>query len=284
MYKRVVPVLFVLMSCGGATSEVADQVPNVPEQCRHVFMDKLDADWIAMRGQKPDPKTRLRIFKDGDDYGGYFINGFFQRIVLKGETRDGDVRFTEVPTGEKAKLFEKGKVKLIRVYVTPKLKDCALKTVVGTVNKKGKEAISPIGFDLMAFPKLEVTFTFEPSDRTLFVGAAAKNRAVADKQIAANGQASPEHEFGTIPVGMFSKAEDDGPESCTYDMDLYFDDQSVPELAAVAAGEVKDGFRHWYVDWEAPYSGNHHFEMYRYKTCDGKRERIDIAALEAVLH
>jgi len=284
MVMSVLPVVFLLIGCGGETGETVAPEPDVPEQCKNVFLDKLDADWIAMRGPTPDPKTRIRIFKDGDDYGAYFINGFFQRIVLKGETRDEDVQFTEVPTGAKAKRFEKGKVDVVRAYVTPKLKDCALKTVVGKVNSKGKEAISPKGFDFMAFPKQDVTFTFEPSDRTLFVGKAAKNRAVAEKQIADNKQASPEHELGTVPVGLFSKAEEDGAEGCTFDMDLYFDDMSVAELAAVPAGEVKDGYRHWYVDWEAPYSGNHHFEMYRYKTCDGKRERIDIADLEAVLN
>ena len=272
-----------LMGCGGPSEETVAHAPDVPDQCKNVFLDKLDTDWIAMRGQSPDPKTRIRIFKDGDDYGGYFVNRFFQKIVLKGEKRDSDVQFTELPNDDKAKRVAKGETDLVRMYVTPKLTDCALKTSIGTVNHKGKEKIPPQTFDFVAFPELEVHFTFDPPSRTLFVGDAAKDRAVADKQLAANGQASPEHEFGTIPVGMFSKAEDDGPESCTYDMDLYFDDQSVPELAAVPAGEVKDGFRHWYLDWEAPFSGNHHFEMYRYKTCDGARERIDIADLEAIL-
>ena len=271
-------------ACGGEPAEPVNAEPEVPERCQNVFLDKLDADWIGMRGQTPDPKTRVRIFKeDGEGYGAYLVNGFFKKITLKGETRESDVQFTEVPSEAQAKRIAKGDATLVRMYVTPKLKDCALKTVIGTVDHKGKERISPVGFDFVAFPALEVSFTFEPAERTLFLGEAAKDRAAADRQMTQQGQASPEHEFGTVPVGLFSRAEEDGPDSCTFDMDLYFDGQSLPDRAAVPAGEVKDGFRHWYVDWDAPYSGNHHFEMYRYRTCDGTRERIDIADLEAIL-
>jgi len=272
-----------LLGCGGEDVAPVDAASDVPERCQHVFLDNLSADWIAMRGQTADPKTRIRIFEEGGGYSAYLVNGFFKKIPLKGEVRESDVQFTETPDPKLAKRVEKGEATLTRVYVTPKLKDCALKTVLGTVNHKGKERISPRGFDFVAFPELEVNFTFEPADRTLFLGAAAKDRGVADRQIAETGQASPTHEFGTVPVGLFSKAEADGSDACTYDMDLYFDGQSLPEHAAVPAGEVKDGYRHWYVDWDAPYSGNHHFEVYRYRTCDGKRERIDIADLEAVL-
>ncbi len=284
MTMTVLMALVGLLGCGGETAEDAEPAVEVPEQCKNVFLDKLEADWIAMRKDTPDPKTRIRIFKDGEGYGAYLVSGgFFEKQLLKGEVRDADVQFTEVPSDKKAKQVKKGQASLTRMYVTPKLKDCALKTVVGVVNGKGKEQISPIGFDFMAFPKLEVSFTFEPAEHTLFVGKAAKDRAVADKQIADAGQASPAHEFGVVPVGVFTKAEKDGPDSCTYDMDLYFDDQSVAELTKLPAGEVKDGYRHWFVEWNAPYSGNHHFEMYRYKTCDGKRERIAIADLDAVL-
>jgi len=272
-----------LFGCGGESAEPADATPDVPERCQNVFLDKMAADWISVRGQAPDPKIRVRIFEDGDGYGAFLVNGFFKKIRMKGETRDSDVQFTEIPDAELAKRVEKGEATLVRMYVTPKLKDCALKTVVGSVDHKGKERIPPVGFDFVAFPESEVQFTFEPADRTLFVGEAAKDRAVAERQIAEAGQASPSHEFGTVPVGLFAKADEDGPESCTYDMDLYFDGQSLSERTAVPAGAVADGYRHWYVDWEAPYSGNHHFEIFRYRTCDGKRERIDIADLEAVL-
>jgi hypothetical protein len=273
-----------VVACGGENAEPVEETPEVPERCQHVFLDKLDADWIGMKGQTPDPKTRLRVFKDGQEgYGAYLVNGFFKKITLKGETRESDVQFTEVPSEAQAKRIAKGEATLVRMYVTPKLKDCALKTVIGTVDHKDKERISPVGFDFVAFPELEVTFTFEPANRTLFVGEAAKDRAVADRQMAQQGHASPEHEFGTIPVGLFSAAAEDGPEGCTFDMDLYFDGQSLPDRAAVSAGEVTDGFRHWFVVWDAPYSGNHHFEMYRFRTCDGTRERIDIADLEAIL-
>jgi hypothetical protein len=37
-------------------------------------------------------------------------------------------------------------------------------------------------------------------------------------------------------------------------------------------------------DWYAPYSGNHHFELYRHRSCGGgPRELIDVRCIEAVL-
>ena len=53
----------------------------------------------------------------------------------------------------------------------------------------------------------------------------------------------------------------------------------------MAAG-VEGGFRHWYVaDWYAPYSGNHHFQVYRYRTCPGEeRTLLGVDCLEAALH
>ena len=67
-------------------------------------------------------------------------------------------------------------------------------------------------------------------------------------------------------------------------MDLYFDDLFVDELSPMPAGEVVDGQRQWFHTWEAPYTGNHHFEMYRYRTCaGGARELIAVAGLDAIL-
>jgi len=86
-----------------------------------------------------------------------------------------------------------------------------------------------------------------------------------------------------VPVGMWSKAAEDGPESCSYDMDLYFDDQLVEERRRVPAGDVRNGFRHWYVDWDANWSFNHTFEIHRFRSCGGTRELIAVAGIEAVL-
>jgi hypothetical protein len=88
--------------------------------------------------------------------------------------------------------------------------------------------------------------------------------------------------MGKVPVGAYSQAAVDGDPACTYDMDLWFDDQ--PSREHVAAGGVKDGIRSWNVDWDAPYSGNHYFEIHRYATCGGgERKLLGIAAVSAVL-
>ncbi len=277
-----------VLGCGAITEPAPDPVADVPEKCRNVHVDKLDTDWLAVRGNAADPKTRLRIETggpDGTDYRGLYIGGFFSKVLLKGEKRDDDVQFTEVPNDKKAAMVKAGDAQLVRLYAKPNLKKCAVEVFAGKVDGKGKETIPPKGVEFVLFPAQEgVVFTYEPAQRTLFLADAAKDKAVADKQIEEMGQANAEAEFPKVPVGMWSKVEEDGDPACTYDMDLYFDDRNVPELSAVPAGEAKDGVRHWFHEWEAPYSGNHHFEMYRYRTCEGKsRELIDIAAIEAVL-
>ena len=48
----------------------------------------------------------------------------------------------------------------------------------------------------------------------------------------------------------------------------------VADSQALPAGKVTKGKRRWFVKaWSAPYSGNHHFLVERFKTCGGKRER-----------
>ena len=112
-----------------------------------------------------------------------------------------------------------------------------------------------------------------------------RNIGIADKEVEELGDAKGDTSMGTVPVGMWSDVAADGDEACTYDMDLYFDGQAVAELQKIAAGEAKDGLRHWYHAWDAQFTGNHHFEMYRYRTCaDAKRERIGIAGIEAILY
>jgi len=71
------------------------------------------------------------------------------------------------------------------------------------------------------------------------------------------GTADPGHQLDEkLPVGMFAQASADGPDSCTYDIHLYFDDVPVKDRQKVPAGDVKDGWRHWYVaDWYSPLLG-----------------------------
>jgi len=248
----------------------------VPENCRHVRVDALDTDWLAVKGAAADPKHRLRVERAEDgSYRGLYVGGFFKKVVLRGEVRDDDVKFTEVDGGADK----------VRLYVKPNIKKCALQVFAGTVDANGKEKVPAQGVEFVVFPQQDgVEFTYEPPDRTLFVAAAAKDKSVADKQIADAGQADPQAEFPDVPVGMWSKVAEDGDESCKYDMDLYLDDQAVPDLRAVPAGEVKDGYRQWYHEWKVPYSGNHNLEFHRYRTCSGgQRQLIDIAAIESVL-
>lgn len=272
--------LLALMACGGEAQPEKPDEPEVPERCRSVDVEKLAAhDWIGVRGKAgADPKVRMRFTEKSGGYEAVFIGGMFTKTLLAGEKRDKDVQLTEVAGGDKEELA--------RIYVVPKVEKCALEVLVGTVDKKGrgKEKIPPKGLEMVAFPEQDgVQFTFRMPDRALFLGKAAKNRAVAEKQVADGGGPDPVHEYGDIPVGVFTKAAEDGGADCTYDMDLYFDDRNVPELVNLPAGEVKGEWRHWFHLWKAPYSGNHHFEMYRFRTCAGARELIDVAAIEAVL-
>lgn len=280
-------VAILSAGCGGAAEPDQAAAPDVPEKCRNVHVDRLAGDWIAVRGSAADPKTRVRIAPgtDGADYEAWFIGGFFQRKRLAGVKRDKDVQFTEIPDDRKKAAVEAGDETLVRVYLQPSLKDCAVKSFVGTVDKAGKEQVPPNGVEFVGFPSQEgVTFAFQPPVERVFLGAAAKDRAVADKQVAELGGPDPAHEMGAVPVGLFTSVESDGDPSCTYDMDVYFDDQRIEELVKTPAGEAKDGWRHWYHEYDAPYSGNHHFELHRFRTCDGgERELIEVAAIEGIL-
>lgn len=281
---RVVFALALVFSAAGCGGAAPEPEPQVPEKCRHVHVDRLATDWVAVRGAAADPKTRMRVMEADGGYEAWYIGGFFDRKRLAGVKREGDVQFTEVPDARKKAAVEAGEATLLRAYVKPSIGDCALKVFVGEVDGAGKEQIPPNGIELVQFPvQPGVTFAFQPPSRPLFLGAAARTRARADEQVAAQGGPDPVHEMGTVPVGLFTRAEEDGDPGCTYDMDLYFDDRKL-ETGPVAAAEPKDGWRHWYHEFDAPYSGNHHFEFHRYRTCEGgNRELLDVAAIEAIL-
>ena len=114
---------------------------------------------------------------------------------------------------------------------------------------------------------------------------AAKNGQIA-KALAAKGDPGAGAPLGEqLPVGTWSDAAADGPEACAYTMDLYFDDRPLEGGQGLAAGEVKGGERRWYHEYFAPYSGNHFFEMYRYRACEGAaRELIAVACIEGILN
>ena len=93
----------------------------------------------------------------------------------------------------------------------------------------------------------------------------------------ANGEATGYHELGTIPVGTWSEVAKDGDQSCSFEMDLYFDGRLIDGGTGIAAGPVDGEYRHWTYTWEAPYSGNHNFELYRYRKCGDERTLLGIA-------
>ena len=276
--------MVALAGCAMLPSSQEEPELLVPEQCRNIHVDRLDIDWLAVRGNTADPKVRLRVEKSGDGYRAWYIDGSFVRRELEGVKRDKDVRFTEVPDDAKRARVESGQEELVRMYIEPVLTACALKAYVGRVDKSGAEKIPPTGTELVPFPKQQgVNFSFAVADEPLFLAEAASNLKVRDKQLGEGGP-KVDVEMGTVAVGTWSKVEEDGDPSCAYDMDLYFDDQLDVELSPRAAAEPVDGVRHWFVDWDAPFSGNHHFEMFRYRTCgDGKRELIAVAGVDAIL-
>ena len=280
-----------------------EQKPAEPEQvedpCPKIALDKLAGDWIRVMGKRGVHQDRFRILGTVDAYEAHLIPGFFTKLHMKGTTRQekGDVVFEQQLSPEHQKEFETGYRVKYRLYVEPYKRSCSLRVVLAQVQRKedGKESEQPRtgGYEeFLPFPD-DVEFTYTPPDGPLFLAQAAKNRGAAQAQLKQYGQPKPDTDFGeAIPVGFFSEATADGSPDCSYDMDLYFDDKPYtghrdhPSDAAgkaVPAGEVKGGYRHWYSEWYAPYGGNHNFEMYRYRTCGGKRELLSIQGIEAIL-
>jgi hypothetical protein len=281
--------LLLLTACAEAPSD-ADKpaTPPAEDKCPNVDMDKLAADWIHVQGNKGDHKTRFRIVEQGGALEMWYIGGFFTKLRLAGERRPNDWKFTELPDAAKKARYEAGEVELTRLYVEPQKQKCSLRvSELKLKMKDGKEVEVPKpGFqEYLSFPP-GPEFTFRPCDGPLFLGEAAKKAKVADEQLARIGTPDPGHALGeAIPVAAWSDPAADGDAACTFTMDLYFDDRPVEGKQALPAGEIVDGRRQWLVpDWYAPYSGNHHFEMYRYKACGGgERALVAVNCLEAVL-
>ena len=277
-----------------------DTQPEAPtedprlEKCPKIHMDRMAGQWIKVNGKAADHTYRFELMADGagesvQKYTMWYTGGGFTKRVLQGERRDHDFKFTEVAEGKRKADFEAGEQGIVRLYVEPKLDSCALRISELEVKmKEGKEVeqAKPGFVEYLPFPENQ-PFSFRPCDGQLFLADAAKSKAVADKQVEALMGPDPATSLGeAIPVAAWTDAAADGDAACAYDMDLYFDDRPVKDKQAVPAGEVKDGSRHWYVEaWSAPYSGNHHFQIFRNRTCDGgQRELIGVSCLEAVLN
>jgi hypothetical protein len=295
---RIAPLITASLLWVGCSQEPPPPPPEDP--CPHIGLDTLEGDWIKVQGSKADHRSRFRITGTPGDYDAVLVAGFWTKLEMEGSKRDTDYVFEEVLSGKALDEFRTGYRTKYRMYVEPYKKTCSLRTVIATVEIKedGKEKEKPRtpGFEEFLQDPKQVEFTYQKPDGFLFLQEAASNRSVAEAQLKEfEGYPKPETQLGeTIPVGVFTQAGADGPDSCRYTFDLYFDDKPYtgrrdsPSEAAgknLSAGAVKDGYRHWFVPaWYAPYGGNHHFEMYRYKSCGGERELIGINDLEAVLH
>ena len=283
----------------GAACEKPPPEPVREDPCPEVALDRLAGDWLRVEGSKGDHRTRFRIRGEPGAYDMVLIPGTFSKIEMAGKAIEGGWEFDQELTGRWLEQFRAGERLRYRARVKPHKETCSLRVVIGQVQVDAqgqeKEQARVKNYEEFLPMPADKEFTFEPATGQLFLGEAAKSRRAADAQLASfDGQPKPDHELGeAIPVGVFTRAEADGPEGCTYDMDLYFDDRpytgrrdSPSEAAgkAVPAGEVEGGWRPWYVPaWFAPFSGNHSFEIYRYRTCGGARERIEVHALEAIL-
>lgn len=285
-------VLIGLPAVGCGDTDEAPAPPPVEDKCPKIDMDRLAGQWIKVKGKAADKNFRFEFVEKGDGAELWYTGGGFRKRRLAGERRESDWRFTEVLEGEALARHEQGDLGRVRLFVAPSKKTCSLRvTEVELVKEGGAEKEKPKGtfVEYLEFPQGKV-LTFRACDGPLFLGDAAKDPAVAARQLAESGAPEPGHSLGeAVPVGVWTDAAADGDAACTYDMDLYFDDQEA-RLAdkstrpPVAAGAPVDGKRPWLVpDWYAPYSGNHHFQIYRHRTCGGKRELIDVRCLEAVL-
>ncbi|MCO4746026.1 MAG: hypothetical protein KC912_14620 [Proteobacteria bacterium] len=274
--------LVFLTACGASDAPTGPTTMEgaAAEKCPSVHLDRMNIDWISATG---DPKTRLRIDKTGDSYTAYWVGGYFHHMKLVGTRRDEDVRFVEEASGTRKAGVDAGTTPRTILYVEPSFKTCSLH-IYKAQESGGKENAEPRPNEFLPFPDQGVTFSYLPSTDVLFVGDSAKSKKKADAELEELGQAKADVVSGKVPAAIWSDAAADGDAACTYDMDLYFDDQLVPELTKLPAGEVADGVRPWFHEWDLPYGGNHHLQIYRYRTCGGgERERIGIGALEAIL-
>ena len=277
-------------ACGDEDATPAEQAPAGDPRFQ---LDKLDGRWI-MFDQRANQKFRFEWHRSGSEVELWYTNGGFTKRRLAGELRPSDWRFTELLSADEEAKWKAGDRARTRLFVAPRPEAGALRvTEVSVEWKDGKEVEKAKGKfkEYVPFPEGQ-PFTFRPCDGPLFLGAAASSAAAAEKQLAEEGAPFPGHPLGeAIVVGVYTDAAADGDAACTFDMDLFFDDRPADDKSGVKqvkipAGEVTDGKRAWVVSaWYAPYSGNHHFQMYRYRSCgpEGARELLGVQCIEAVL-
>ncbi len=270
-------LLSVLFSCNQQTEEPA---PVVQDPCPEIALDGLTRDWVKVSGSQADHTYRIRIFEEGPAdalvFKAWYVGGGFGKISMTGELRTDDLMLTDdrEPVGDET---------VTRLYFQPHKPKCAMRVVEVKLPADGKEKQVGAGYvEWLPMPD-EPSFTYRPCDGQAFVGKAATGWKVAKKETEVG--VNPVTALGEeVSVGAWSVAEEDGDPSCIYDMDLYFDDRPV-EGDPVPAGQVNaEGRRHWLATFRAPFSGNHHFELYRHRSCEGgERELVGVACIEAIL-
>lgn len=279
--KYLALLLLTLVACSGGTNNPKESAAEpVNAKCPNVHIDRLATDWIISTG---DPKNRMRILETGSGYTAWLTDGFFVKREFAGVKRDGDVRFTELPSGNRKTRIENDEETLVRFYAKPTLSKCAIQAFFGIVDAKGTEHIAPTAKEYLAFPKTPVVFSFQPPKEPLFLGKASTDKTTADTELETSGEPGSYHDLGNVPVGAWSKVSDDGDATCSYEMDLYFDGQLIDGGTAVEGTTLTGELRHWTYSWDAPYSGNHNFEVYRYRKCADERTLLGIAGNLATL-
>lgn len=261
--------------------------PTVEEQaavkCPRVAMDKLAGDWVSKSG---DPKKRFRVVDKGGETLLWYVDPSFSnhRLELVGTRRDSDWQFDERPRGKRKALISQGGEQLKRVYLAPKIRKCMVDVYAGVLDGEGKETMPAKPGEYVMFPDTPgVSFSYAPFDEPVFLAEAAQKKKVADAELAELGEPRLDTRMGEVVVAAWSEAGADGDASCTFTLDAWFDDQPVEGGKDVPAAEPVDGARAWRFTYQAPYSGNHRFEIVRKRTCGGTTETIAVAGLDAVL-
>ncbi len=268
-----------LVGCGTPEPAGPTLEEQVAAKCPRVHMDRMAGDWIVATG---DPKRRFRVAEEAGATKLWLtdpsVSGF--RLELVGTRRERDWQFDEVPRHARKRIVDAGGEPLRRLYVEPDPRKCALKVFAGAVDAAGVETVPPQPTEFLMWPDGAPAFTFRPFDEELFVGKAATDAAAADKELAEHGAPLAMAEMGSVTVGVHAAADEGA--GCTLTYDAFFDGQAVAE--AQPAPPATAGKRTWSHTFDAPYSGNHRFELHRFQQCEGgARTLVSVAGADIAL-
>lgn len=274
-------VLGLVLACGPSAPPPDD---GASSKCPRVHLDKLAGDWVSASG---DVKVRFRVLeRDGKTLLWLADPGYSnQKLELVGTKREKDWQFDEVPRGQRKRLLDAAAETPKRVYLQPKPQRCAVEVYAGAVGADGKEIMGSTPREFLQFPEPPpVELSYAPFDEVVYLAEAAASWAVAEKEVAELGEPKSEAAMGRVSVTAWSDPAADGDAACTFTLDAWFDDQRVEGGAEVPVGAPIEGRRPWTFTFDAPYTGNHRFELHRYRSCGGgPRELVAVAGVDAVL-